>query len=491
MLAIALKRTGLSLVLALACLRAHAQVSLTVHLDSALIGPYSGRLFVHTLKDTAAQFNDRNMAEEPAYFRTVTNWKAGEPVSFAEGSTPSHSPLNELAPGVYKLVAILDTNTRERAVQAPGNLYSRQEGLLYIDAPGKGRGSVTLSSVFRERALRETETLKEVKLRSALLSDFRKEDIFMKAAVVLPASYATSPQCRYPVVCIIPGWGGTHFNAANPNVQQMFGMGQGKDKIYVYLNPETQTPWGLHAFVDSRVNGPWGKALVTELLPYLRQHFRIKNDPTQTFIAGQSSGGYGAVWLALHYPGSFGGCWATAPDPLDFSSFTGVNLYEDANYYTNASGEERGFLRMNGAFRQTQRQASQAELFTGDGGQQQSFEAEFGLPGPGGRPKPLYDVQTGRIDKSVVAEWKPYDLALYVQQNWPAIRKAGVGKITVYAGTEDNFLLNESVAAFARKAAAAGADIRTVLVPGADHFNLRNAAWAQNLQAEIDALIVD
>ncbi len=172
-----------------------------------------------------------------------------------------------------------------------------------------------------------------------------------------------------------------------------------------------------------------------------------------------------------------------------FLIFTGVNLYKDENYYRDAAGKERGFMRINGAFTQTQREARMAELFSGDGGQQQSFEAAFGVPGPDGRPKDLFDPRTGKIHKSVVETWRPYDLGLLVQQQWPAIKKAGVGRITIYAGTEDNFLLNESVAAFGQKAEAAGADIRIVLVPGADHFTVRNAEWARNLQAEIDALI--
>ncbi|WP_341835527.1 alpha/beta hydrolase-fold protein [Chitinophaga pollutisoli] len=406
-----------------------------------------------------------------------------------QDATASHQALAALTPGVYKLVAILDTNTSERGNGAPGNLYSRQEGLLRISATGTGEGEVTLNTAFPPRVFRETDLVKEVQFRSKRLSEFRGTDIFLKAAVILPASYAANLARRYPVVYIIPGWGGTHYHGANPRSQQQYGIGQGKDKIYVYLNPETQTPWGLHAFVDSRVNGPWGQALVQELMPWLRSEYRITEDPRKTFITGQSSGGYGAVWLALHYPASFAGCWATSPDPLDFSSFTGVNLYADTNYYADASGNERGINFVKGVPQQTLREARMAELFSGDGGQQQSFEAEFGVPGKQGRPIDLFDPQTGVIDRSVVKAWRPYDLGLYVQSNWKKIRKAGVGKITVYAGENDNYLLQESVAAFGAKAAKAGADIRVVLIPGADHFTVRSPELTREMQNEMDALI--
>jgi S-formylglutathione hydrolase FrmB len=471
------------------CSIVNAQVNLKVELAPQFAGPYNGRLYVYTLKDTSGQFNERTMAEEPAFYLPVKNWQAGQTINFKSGTTPSHTAIDSLGKGVYKLIAILDTNTNERANSAPGNLYSRVEGLLQVSAPGRGEGLVTLSNVFQERQFRETPLAKEISFQSGLLSEFRKKPIFIKAAIVFPASYAADSARRYPVVFIIPGWGGTHHHGAISGNQQLYGMDLGKDKIYIYLNPETQTPWGLHAFVDSRVNGPWGKALVSEFIPYLEQHFNVTRNPRQRFLMGQSSGGYGAVWLALNYPASFGGCWATSPDPLDFSSFTGVDLYKDKNYYTSAKGEERGINRVNGVFQQTLRQARQAELFAGDGGQQQSFEAAFGLPGKDGRPKDLFDPRTGTIDQQVVKEWQPYDLALLVKTQWPRIKKDGVGKITIYAGGRDNYRLNESVLAFEQKAIAAGADIRVVILADANHFQVRTRELSTTIQQEIDNLI--
>jgi len=473
----------------LVCAIVNAQVNLKVELAPQFAGPYNGRLYVYTLKDTSRQFNERTMAEEPAFYLPVNNWQAGQTINFKSGATPSHAAIDSLGTGFYKLVAILDTNTSERANSAPGNLYSRVEGLLHITAPGQGEGQVTLSNAFQERQFRETPFVKEIRFRSGLLSDFRKKPIFIKAAIVFPASYVADSARRYPVVFIIPGWGGTHHQGAISGNQQLYGMDLGKDKIYIYLNPESQTPWGLHAFIDSRVNGPWGKALVSEFIPYLEQHFNVTRDSRQRFLTGQSSGGYGAVWLALNYPASFGGCWATSPDPLDFSSFTGVDLYKDKNYYKNANGEERGINRVNGIFQQTLRGARQAELFAGDGGQQQSFEAAFGVPGKDGRPKDLFDPQTGRIYPQVVKEWQPYDLGLLVKTQWSRIKKSGVGKITIYAGAKDNYLLNESVLAFEQKAKAAGADIRVVILADADHFQVRTRELSTTIQQEIDKLI--
>lgn len=311
----------------------------------------------------------------------------------------------------------------------------------------------------------------------------------MKAGIICPASYFMDTTRIFPVVYIIPGWGGTHFNALSKGARSAYGIGQGQDKVYVFLNPETQTPWGLHAFVDSRVNGPWGAALVNELMPFIASQFRVSKDPALTFITGQSSGGYGAVWLALHYPEKFGGCWATAPDPVDFSSFTGGDIYRDSNYYYDRLGRERGIFLANGTFKSTLRKARLTEELEGDGGQQQSFEAAFGLPGADGRPRQLFDASTGKMDRAVSRSWKQYDLAWYVCRHWNEIKKKRAGKIRIYVGADDNFRLDESVASFSEKIKTVGADIHCEIIPGADHFSVRSAALTAKIQQQMDAII--
>ncbi|MBO9636119.1 MAG: hypothetical protein J7578_23650, partial [Chitinophagaceae bacterium] len=268
-----------------------------------------------------------------------------------------------------------------------------------------------------------------------------------------------------------------------------YGIGMGTEKIYVFLNPESQTPFGLHGFVDSRVNGPWGKALVEELMPYVQKNFRGATDPQLNFLTGQSTGGYSVVWLALNYPGRFGGAWSTAPDPLDFSHFIGVNLYEDGNYYTGTNGNERGFNKVRNTFISTIRKTCLLEIFEGDGGQQQSFAAEFGMPGKDGRPVNCFDAQTGKIDKAVVSTWKNYDMSRFVLSNAGKLKKKLKSPVHIFAGAADNFLLNTSAISFAVKIKNTGLPIRVEEVSGADHFQVRNSQVSETIQMEIDKQI--
>lgn len=461
--------------------------NITISLDTALKGPYSGTLRIYTQQDTAKPFSMDGPLTEAAFSMHVSSWSPGRALLLDEQATARQVRLADIQPGYYKMVAMLDTNTSERGNMAPGNVYSRKEGILEVTAEG-AKGQLVLSNTFRPQPFNASDSVKEVVLQSPLLSAVRKFPVYHKAGVYLPPSYFTDTAKRFPVVYVMPGWGGTHNQAASARSKKLYGVGVGQEKIYVFLNPETQTPYGLHAYVDSRVNGPWGTALIKELFPYLRQHFRVTPDPRQTFLTGQSSGGYGALWLAIHFPSSFGGAWVTAPDPVDFSNFTGIDIYSDKSAFTDASGQLRGFYKVDGKFLSSIREAKLKEDFDGDGGQQQSFEAEFGLPDRNGRPIPLYDT-TGIIDHKVAASWKPYDMALYVRSNASRLKREMLGPVYIYAGSEDNFLLNKAVEAFAQKIAGLNIDIHPVIVPGATHFTLRSEGLARRIAEEMDELL--
>lgn len=473
----------------LACMGSNAQNKIRVSLGNGLNGPYTGTLMVFTLKDTTRQFGMSMSDEEAAFSVNVSNWKSGETREITHHDNALNVKLNDLSAGYYKMIAILDTNLQERGKMAPGNLYTRKEMVIKITEGAANTAALILTNIVPVRPFPGNDSIREITLASQVLSAFRKYPVEMKAGVVLPPGYQRDKDQTYPVVFIIPGWGGTHHQALSAGARKAYGAGSGKEKIYVFLNPETQSPYGLHGYVDSRVNGPWGKALIEELMPYVQKTYRGSADPRLNFLMGQSTGGYAAVWLALHYPGHFGGAWASAPDPLDFSNFTGINLYRDPNFYTDDKGRERGFYKVNGKFMSTLRKTHDLEVFEGDGGQQQSFEAEFGLPGHFGRPQRLFDNVTGKIDKSIVKTWKPYDLSLYVKSHAAQLRRTLKGPIHVYVGEYDNFLLNESALLFFEKTKNLKLPILVEIVPGADHFNVRNAAIVEKIQKEIDEQI--
>lgn len=468
---------------------AHAQLSVIVHLDSTATQPLKGRLYVFSVTDTTKAVQDPDPFDPtPTFYLDVAHWKGGE--SRRVDATASAYPTNmaDLKPGFYKFAAVLDIDTLERSnTLAPGNWYSK-DVVARVEAGKPVEIHLWLHKQVPQRAFRETEHLKQIRFKSELVSGFRKRPSFIHAAVVLPKSYHQDSAKTYPLVLIIPGWGGTHYDAQSPRTAQRYGFNTGNDKIYVYLNPEAGNPFGLHAFIDSRVNGPWGKALTTEFIPWLLKQYRIAEDPGQHFLVGQSSGGYGVLWLQLYYPKHFGGCWAVSPDPIDFSNFVGVNLYDaKANLYMDKTGKDRPFFAFQNQYRSTLRKYAVFEDFLGDGGQMQSFEAVFGKPDRRGRPQRLFDRKTGKINPNVVKAWQPYDLGRFINRHYHRLAADLDGKIHVYVGSSDNFNLHYSVQEFKQKAALISDKITVTQIPDADHWSIWTPQFTLMVQAQIDA----
>lgn len=467
-----------------------AQVVLKLRTDTSIHAVLNGRLYIYTQADTSKGIPNQPDPKQPMFAFNITGWQGEQTVELNRKA--DHLPVNfsALQPGYYKVAGIIDTDPTERGSFNPGNVYARKEALLYVNEKGEGAADILFSAVVQPRKFRENDSLKQVILASKLLSDFRKKPVFLQSAVLLPSSYHNDPSRKYPLVLVIPGWGGTHYDLQGSGPVKRYGMKEGKEKIFVYLNPENQSPFGLHAFVDSRVNGPWGKALVEELIPYLQQQYRINPDPSQHFVMGQSTGGYGSLWLQAHYPDAFGGCWSVSPDPVDFSAFTGVDLYEKGvNFFTDKTDSLRPFYLVNGKPLSSLKEFADLETFTGDGEQLQAFEAEFGVPDASGRPRLLFDRRTGVIDPAVVKSWRPYDMGSFIQQNWSKLEKKLSGKIHVFAGGADNFFLNKAVEAFAAKAKTAKAALVAEIIPGADHWSIWSPEFTRRVQKEIDERI--
>jgi hypothetical protein len=208
--------------------------------------------------------------------------------------------------------------------------------------------------------------------------------------------------------------------------------------------------------VNSANNGPYGDALLQELIPYLEEHFRIIRAPYARVLTGGSTGGWESLALEVLHPDFFGGTWTMYPDPIDFRRYQLVDIYSDDNAFVVPGYEymtpERPMMRTpEGQVVQTMRQMSQLEDVLGSHGrsaqQFEAWEAVYGPVGEDGNPRPLFDNLTGKIDRSVATYMKEhgYDLAAYMKANWAKLSPQLKGKLHLYVGDMDNYYLNLAV----------------------------------------------
>ncbi len=435
----------------------------------------------------------------------------------ADGSCPKHhvfprgslfkKELGHLRPGIHLLVrgadqvfhkestfskprqycaqAFLDFDRGGRDFRnAAGNAASEPQQVL-LGGDLRPRIDFVISKVNPKRRWAKSDRVIEVVRHSKLLSKHHGRPVDLRAAVVLPKSYSENTAGQFPVVYEIPGFGSSLsrtvsriLEAPSPTLESEF--------LYVVLESELRS--GHHVFANSEFNGPWGDALVQELVPFIDRAYRTSGKTETRILRGHSSGGWSALWLQVQYPTTFGGAWATSPDPVDFRDFGGLNIYQPAaNAYFDDGQHERPMFSLHGQVLWTFKSMSEMEEALGYGGQLGSFEAVFSPIAENGRPMQLWNRATGEINAEVAEYWKRYDIARILEHSWPEVKDALRGKLHIYVGGRDNIGLHRSVQLLKTRLKKLGSDAEIQILPQHDHFNI----LSPTVRTQIDNKIIE
>lgn len=465
--------------------------------------PADGRLLLLFSKNDTAeprfQVNEEYSSAQ-VFGLNVDGWSAGQAQIFRgdESGYPVRS-LRDLPPGEYLVQALLhryetfhrkdghvvklpmDRGEGQQWNLAPGNLYSVPVKIQF-DPKKSDIFRINLDQVIPPIAEPEdTKYIKHIKIQSKLLTEFWGRPMHLGAHVLLPEGWAEHPDVHYPLAIyhghfpadfsgfrteppdpnLAPDYSERfHLHGYNRIVQQeaydFYNMWSGPNFPRV-LAVEIQHPCPYYDdsyAVNSANVGPYGDAIMYELIPEIERRFRGIGEGWARFTYGGSTGGWEALAVQTFYPDEFNGCYAACPDPVDFRAFVTVNLYEDKNAYYRQGDFDR-ILRPSkrnylGHLSATLQSSSHLELALGDksrsGGQFDIWEAVNSPVGPDGYPVPVWDKETGEINTAVTAHWREnYDLAYILKRDWAILGPKLRGKIHVYCGDMDNFYLNNSV----------------------------------------------
>ena len=335
---------------------------------------------------------------------------------------------------------------------SPGNFYSAPQRVQI------GPATETIKLVADQKipavtVPADTAWVKRFKIQSALLTKFWGRPIYLGATVLLPRDYETST-VRYPIL-----YRQGHFSLAPP-----LGFEEGnplhkewmRDDFprMIVVTLQHPTPYFDDSYaVNSVNNGPYGDAIMQELVPEIEKRFRVIGEPWARITDGGSTGGWISLAHQILYPDFYGGVWSYCPDSVTFTDVEGINVYKDDNaYYRTVDWRTVPIINtreINGHVRLTSEQRNHMELVNGtkgrSGEQLDIWSAVFGPVGKDGYFEPLFDKRTGTINRTVAEYWREhYDLLEYLKRHWSTVGPKLVDKVHVYTGTMDNFFLNNS-----------------------------------------------
>lgn len=467
--------------------------------------PLDGRLLLLISKDDAReprfQLSETSLDSQQVFGIDVEGMNPGEE-KFFDASVLGYplESLSDLPAGTYTVQALLhkyetfrradghtvklpmDRGEGQQWNRAPGNLYSTPRKVALDPASGDVI-RIALDKVIEPIPdPPETKYIKHVRIQSELLTKFWGRPMHLGAHILLPHGFDEHPDARYPLV-INHGhfpydFSGFREQPPDPNLKCEYSarfqldcynriVQQAAYDFYkewtsanfprvLLIEIQHANPYYDDSYAVNSANlGPYGDAIVKELIPHIEKKFRGIGQGWARFLYGGSTGGWEALAVQIFYPDDFNGCYAACPDPIDFRAYTVVDIYKDTNAYW-AEGPFKKVARPGhrdylGHLSSTLEQMNRMELVLGtksrSGGQWDIWEAVYSPVGANGYPQRIWDKRTGAIDAKVAAHWREnYDLSHILQRDWnTGLGKKLQGKIHLYVGDMDNYYLNNAV----------------------------------------------
>src|SRR3569623_1164760 len=386
------------------------RVSVAASVDPKL--PRKGTLFTYWMtKDELAIVMSPSLDLTPLA-RLLDRLELVGEVDLSAG--PATYPMPHAGPDVV-YSAVLDTQ-HDGIGSLLGNARTQPGDLTGDSKPGSG--DIALEQVLGHAEAKPEAcsggTRQLVTLDAPEVAGAMGNDTHRRLCVVLPASYATSGDRRYPVLYEFPGWGGDDAHYLQEPLKH--------DAVFTAAAPEvilvivdTSTKAGSSYLVDSPRTGAWDTYLAKRVLPAVDERFRTIAPRDGRATGGLSTGGGGSLMWGLRHPELIGVVTTSSPDGPDISDWL---------FGPPMPAWTLAMLRVEAA--------------TGGAG----FFASYGNDwspddSPRGWALPL-DLATGKLVTAVIAKWREHGSpASWLDDPARAaqIKAAIAGRLCLSAGT--------------------------------------------------------
>jgi S-formylglutathione hydrolase len=165
-----------------------------------------------------------------------------------------------------------------------------------------------------------TETVLSPSLEGNLLGDSTERAV----SIYLPPGYQKGPS-RYPVVYLLNGWGDTNKSwiegdwANVPRIMDRL-ISYGKVREMIVVMPDGSNKYGGSYYTNSIATGNWEDFVTQDLVRFIDGKYRTLSRPGSRAITGHSSGGHGALKLAMKHPDLYGAVYGMSPCCMEWGN---------------------------------------------------------------------------------------------------------------------------------------------------------------------------
>ena len=271
-------------------------------------------------------------------------------------------------------------------------------------------------------------------LKNNPLGDQHIRDLY----VYLPPDYESKPNANFPVVYCLIGFTGRgkmflNDNAFTPNLAERL------DKLIdnktirpmIAVLPDCFTYYGGSQYVNSSATGNYEDYLTEEIVSFVDENFRTIKNKNSRAVMGKSSGGYGALVMAMRHADKFGLVCSTSGDAyFEFCYFPGI-----AEGFRAMKGDAKSFMEK--IWRETERKGKDDFAALNTIGMSVCYspneKSELGFDLP-------FDLETGEIRLDVWAQWLEHDPVRLVEKSVENLKSLKL--LFIDAGTRDEFHLD-------------------------------------------------
>jgi S-formylglutathione hydrolase FrmB len=201
----------------------------------------------------------------------------------------------------------------------------------------------------------------------------------------------------------------------------------------IVVCPDLYTYFGGSQYVNSAFLGRHADFLVDELIPHLETHYPVIPGPAARGAFGRSSGGFGALRLAMDYPETFAAIACHSGD-LGFDTALRRDMVTLCQGLARYDGDVSRFVDQ--CLRAPKLKGSEVHLLMLLG-----LAATYS-PDPH-RPEGFalpVDLLTGELIEPVWQQWLAHDPVVRVDQAVPALKK--LSTLYIDCGSQDQFWLH-------------------------------------------------